>query len=100
MGWLKMFGLMVVALVAAVIVIVILAELPWFHLFTGWLIVGIFAVWALTFYDIWRRADMSPVSIGIWTVLIILFPFGGTIIYMITRPSADKITYKGDPPIA
>jgi len=52
MGWLKMFGLMVVALVAAVIVIVILAELPWFHLFTGWLIVGIFAVWALTFYDI------------------------------------------------
>jgi len=41
-----------------------------------------------------------PDSDGNGTVLIILFPFGGTIIYMVTRPSADKITYKGDPPIA
>jgi len=99
MGWLKMFGLMVVALIAAVIVIVILAELPWFHLITGWMIIGLLAVWALAFYDIWRRADMSGVSIAIWSVAIILLPFLGTIAYAIARPSADKITYRGDAPI-
>ena len=87
------------ALVVAVLVIGLLAALPWWGLISSWLVIGIIAIWVLTFADIWRRADMSPVSIGIWTVLIIVFPIMGTIIYVFTRPSADKIRYKGDPPI-
>lgn len=99
MRWLALFGLMIVAMVVAVLVIGLLSILPWWGMIGAWLWIGIIAVWVLTFADIWRRADMSPVSIGIWTLLVLVFPFGGTFIYILTRPSADKIRYKGDPPI-
>jgi hypothetical protein len=99
MRWLAYFGLMIVALIVAVLVIGILAELPWWGLITSWMFIGIIAIWILTIADVWRRADMSPIAGIIWTIFIIIFPILTTIIYVFTRPGADKIRYKGDPVI-
>jgi hypothetical protein len=94
-----MFGLMIVALVVGVLVIGIVASLPWWGFFTSFMVIGIIAVWVLTLFDVWRRADMSPVAAVIWTVFIVILPVLTTIIYVVTRPSGDKIRYRGDPPI-
>ncbi len=97
--WLGLFGLMIVALVVAVLVIGLLAELPWWGLITSWMVIGIIAIWVLTLFDVWRRTDMSTMAAVLWTVFIFIFPILTTIVYVFTRPSADQIRYRGDAPI-
>jgi len=57
------------------------------------------ATWVGAIIDMNKRADMSAMQIVIWIVVIVLFPILGVIAYMVLRPSAEKIRYKGDPPL-
>lgn len=99
MRWLALFGMMIVALVVAMVVISILSLVPWWGIIGGWMIIGLIAIWVLTIFDVWRRADMSPAAAVIWTIFIIIFPIITTIVYVFTRPGAEKIRYRGDPVI-
>jgi hypothetical protein len=45
-----------------------------------WMFISIFT-------DIFRRRDHSGVAKALWTVFIIILPFLGILIYMITRPA-------------
>jgi hypothetical protein len=93
---LKILGIVLVVLFAIYLAIVLVAALPWWNLMVGWMVIGIFILWIATFFDLWRRADISPIAAVIWTIAVILFPVLGTIVYFFTRPPADRITYRGD----
>jgi hypothetical protein len=99
MRWLALFGLMILAMVIAVPIIALIAELPWWGLIGSWMFIGVLAIWILTFFDIWRRADLSAVAAIVWSLVVFIFPLIGTIVYVFTRPGADQIRYKGDAPI-
>jgi hypothetical protein len=57
----------------------------WFMLI--WLFISLFA-------DIFRRQDLSGIAKAGWMLLIIVFPFGGALIYVVARP---KDTWSGIP---
>jgi hypothetical protein len=95
-GFLKTLGVVFVAALAIFLLIVILVELPWWHLLWGWMLIGIIVIWIATFFDLWRRADISRGTAIIWTAVVIIFPILGTLIYFFTRPSAGEITYRGE----
>jgi hypothetical protein len=95
---------MIVALVVAVLVIGLIAELPWWGLITSWMVIGIIAIWVLTLFDVWRRTDMSTMAAVLWTVFIFIFPILTTIVYVFTpvgRPNpiswrrADRLISPG-----
>jgi Phospholipase_D-nuclease N-terminal/Short C-terminal domain len=43
-------------------------------------------LWAFALVDIFRRDDIGGFSKALWIACVILVPFFGTLIYMITRP--------------
>jgi hypothetical protein len=43
-------------------------------------------VWGFALVDIFRRDDIGGVSRAVWTVVIFVLPFVGTLIYLVTRP--------------
>jgi hypothetical protein len=54
------------------------------------------ASWVGAIIDMNRRADISTLQIVLWIAAIVLFPILGLIAYLMFRPSADKIRYKGE----
>src|SRR3954466_2329051 len=44
-------------------------------------------IWAFALVDVFRRDDMGGGSKALWVACIVLVPFLGTLIYLITRPS-------------
>ena len=44
-------------------------------------------VWAFALVDIFRREDMGGGSKALWVFCVIVFPFVGTLVYLILRPS-------------
>ena len=70
-------------------------------MFILWIAVGIcivvwIATWIGAIMDMRRRADLTTMQIVMWIVVIVLFPLLGLFAYMLFRPSADKIRYKGE----
>lgn len=66
-----------------------------------WIVAAVcIAVWVATWVgalmDMSRRADMSTAQIVLWVAIIVIFPILGLLAYLIFRPSADKIRYKGE----
>jgi hypothetical protein len=43
-------------------------------------------LWAFALIDIFRRDDIGGFNKALWVACVILVPFFGTLIYMITRP--------------
>ena len=43
-------------------------------------------IWAMALVDIFRRDDMGGLSKALWVVCVIVVPFFGTLIYLVTRP--------------
>lgn len=59
---------------------IFLTMLAFFFLFTFiWMFIAVFA-------DIFRRRDLSGAAKAGWLILIVLLPFLGILIYMISRP--------------
>jgi hypothetical protein len=44
--------------------------------------------WGTALADIFRREDLSGVSKSLWFMIVLLLPFVGTLIYLLTRPSS------------
>lgn len=69
-------------------------DYPLLNLFWTMLIFFFFVVWIwlviTIFVDIFRRNDHSGWAKAGWTILIILLPFLGVLIYMIARPDMTE----------
>ena len=44
-------------------------------------------VWAFTVFDIFRRDDIGGLSKALWLAGVIIFPFIGTLVYLVVRPA-------------
>jgi hypothetical protein len=58
--------------------------------------VGLIILWSGALFDVWRRADLGTASRLLWTLLIIVLPLIGSIIYAIVRPPSTEVTYRGE----
>ena len=45
-----------------------------------------FMIWFRCFMDVWGRDDLSGGMKAVWTVVLILLPWLGALIYLIARP--------------
>lgn len=59
----------------------------WETFFLLLLFIPLLMVWAFAMVDIFRRDDLNGWLKALWLVCVILVPFFGTLIYMITRPA-------------
>jgi len=64
----------------------VLATTFWESFFLFMLFLPLALVWAMALADIVRRDDMSGWPKALWVVCVILVPFLGTLIYLVTRP--------------
>ncbi len=60
-------------------------------MFAGLVLVVFFIIWC--FVDNFRRKDHSGAAKGAWTIIIILIPLLGALIYVIARPA--EASYEG-----
>jgi hypothetical protein len=63
-----------------------LATTFWESFFLFLVFLPLAMVWAMALVDIFRREDMNGVSKALWVVCVIVLPFLGTLIYLVTRP--------------
>lgn len=68
-------------------------DLTFFGMF---MVGGFIVIVAGSLFDIWRRADLAEGSRVIWSAAIIIFPIVGLLAYVIARPPAGSILYKGE----
>jgi hypothetical protein len=54
------------------------------------------ATWVYAVYDMFKRKDMKGWHIAAWLAAIILFPILGLIAYILFRPPAGQVEYKGE----
>jgi len=45
-----------------------------------------FIIWFQCFFDMFRRDDLSGVMKAVWVVVLIVLPWVGALVYLITRP--------------
>ena len=65
-------------------IIMILAVIAWI------------ATWIYAIVDMFKRKDMKGWHIAAWLAAIIVFPLLGLIAYILFRPPAGEIEYKGE----
>jgi len=58
----------------------------WESFFLFLLFLPLAMIWAMALVDIFRRDDMSGWSKALWVTCVIIVPFFGTLIYLVTRP--------------
>jgi len=63
-----------------------LATSFWETFFLFMLFMPLAMIWAMALVDIFRRDDMRGWSKALWVVCVIVVPFLGTLIYLVTRP--------------
>jgi hypothetical protein len=49
-------------------------------------------MWARATMDVWRRRDLSNGEKSGWTIIMLLVPFVGLLLYMMMRPSQAQIS--------
>jgi Phospholipase_D-nuclease N-terminal/Short C-terminal domain len=59
----------------------------WESFFLILLFLPLAMIWAFTLLDIFRRDDMAGGSKALWVACVILVPFLGTLVYLVSRPS-------------
>ena len=93
--WLLWPVICVAAFIGVCIALGLLVALPWS--IVGLCVVGsLIVLWFATLVDVFRRSDLSVLAVAIWTVAIIIFPVIGTLVYMVARPPAERLRYRGD----
>jgi hypothetical protein len=96
LGFLRVLGVIFAVMVGVFLLFGLLVSLPWWGMMSGLIVIGIIVLWIFTFWDIFRRADMSVASIIIWVAAIVIFPILGTVVYFFARPPAESIQYRGE----
>ncbi len=82
--------------VSLLVAIALVWALPWYGLLSGMFVIGLIAIWAGVVYDLVRRADMALWTKVVWAVVVVLIPLLGGLVYYFSRPSAEKIRYRGE----
>jgi hypothetical protein len=54
-----------------------------------------FIIWFQCFFDMFRRDDLSGVMKAIWVVVLIVLPWIGALVYLITRPKVTASDVQG-----
>ena len=65
-------------------IIMILAVIAWI------------ATWIYAIVDMFKRKDMKGWQIAMWIAIIVIFPLLGLLAYILFRPPAGEIYYKGE----
>ena len=65
----------------------VLANTFWENFFLFLIFLPLAMIWAFALIDIFRRDDIGGGWKAVWVACVILVPFFGTLIYLITRPS-------------
>jgi len=73
------------------------------YLVTFWDLFWLFCIfiplllfWVFALVDLFRRADLGPVAVVVWLVVIVVLPILGPVAYLLMRPPADRIRYRGE----
>jgi Phospholipase_D-nuclease N-terminal/Short C-terminal domain len=74
----------------------IFANSFWENFFLFLIFLPMVMLWAFALVDIFRRHDLHGGSKALWVACVILLPFLGTFIYVVTRPREDVLTVDGD----
>ncbi len=94
--WLAVAVVFIATPVVVLLAVWLAALIPWWGLVSGLVVVGLIIIWGAAIYDLFRRADVPLGHIPLWLAFILLLPVIGTLAYYLTRPSADKIRYRGE----
>jgi hypothetical protein len=62
-----------------------------FRVVLGIIVVFFLVLWARAVIDAWRRPDLSGGAKAAWTIIMLIFPFIGLLLYYMIRPSDQKI---------
>jgi hypothetical protein len=62
----------------------------------AFMVVGLIVIWVLAIIDMFKRKDLKPWQIGLWIAAVVLFPILGVLAYMLFRPPADSVQYRGE----
>jgi hypothetical protein len=65
---------------------VVVANTFWENFFLLLIFLPLAMTWAFAFMDIFRRDDIGGLSKALWLTCVLLVPFFGTLIYLVTRP--------------
>lgn len=58
----------------------------WDVFFLMLIYVPLLLIWGFSIFDIFRRDDLSGGWKALWFVVVLLIPFLGTLVYLLTRP--------------
>jgi hypothetical protein len=58
----------------------------WHAIFFFLFVAPLLLLWGFALFDIFRRHDLSGVMKALWLVVVLVFPWIGTLIYVVTRP--------------
>jgi hypothetical protein len=64
----------------------VVANTFWENFFLLLIFLPLAMTWAFAFVDIFRRDDIGGLSKALWLTCVLLVPFIGTLIYLVTRP--------------
>jgi Phospholipase_D-nuclease N-terminal len=70
-----------------------MSETFWESFFLFMIFLPLTLVWAMAIVDIFRRDDMGGWSKALWVVCVILIPFLGTLMYLLTQ-RREPVSYE------
>jgi hypothetical protein len=62
----------------------------------AFMVVGLIVIWVLAIVDMFKRNDLKPWQIGLWIAAVVLFPVIGVLAYVLFRPPAGSVEYRGE----
>ena len=57
----------------------------------GAIVVLFLVLWVRATMDVWRRGDLSKAAKSAWTIIMLIIPFVGLLVYTMMRPSDAQI---------
>jgi len=78
----------------------IFADTFWQNFFLLLIFLPLVMVWSFALVDIFRRDDLGGWSKALWVMCVLLVPFLGTFIYVVTRPRIEMMTVDDGAPYA
>src|SRR5947209_20385684 len=59
------------------------------------LFIPLLMLWFFAIFDVFRRHDIHGFAKALWLLAIVIFPWIGTLVYLIARPWSDDNPYAG-----
>jgi hypothetical protein len=63
----------------------------WDVFFLMWIFIPLLLIWGFTIFDVITRRTLSGWLKALWVLVIVVFPFLGTLIYLIFRPWGEAL---------